>query len=107
MCSDSKSATGVPLRCTLDISLADRGRASSSSAVRRRLGLTTRGVAIVPAIVVAACYGIAGMKSLLVFSQVLLRLQRPSVPALEGVKAPFRFTLSAAFLRPRTAAPEE
>ena len=39
--------------------------------------LVTRGVAIVPAVVVASLYGDSGTAKLLVFSQVVLSLQLP------------------------------
>jgi manganese transport protein len=39
--------------------------------------LVTRGVAIVPAVIVASLYGNAGTAKLLVFSQVILSLQLP------------------------------
>ena len=39
--------------------------------------LLTRGVAIVPAVIVTAWFGNAGANSLLVFSQVVLSLQLP------------------------------
>jgi manganese transport protein len=67
----SSSVTGtlagqIVIEGFLDIRIAPAARA-----------LITRGIAIVPAIVVAAWYGNAGANSLLVFSQVVLSLQLP------------------------------
>ncbi len=67
----SSSVTGtlagqIVMEGFLDIRIAPAARA-----------LITRGIAIVPAIVVAAWYGNAGANSLLVFSQVVLSLQLP------------------------------
>jgi manganese transport protein len=67
----SSSVTGtlagqIVMEGFLDIRIAPAARA-----------LLTRGVAIVPAVVVTAWYGSAGANSLLVFSQVVLSLQLP------------------------------
>jgi len=67
----SSSVTGtlagqIVMEGFLDIRISPAARA-----------MLTRGVAIVPAVVVTACYGSAGTNSLLVFSQVVLSLQLP------------------------------
>jgi manganese transport protein len=67
----SSSVTGtlagqIVMEGFLDIRISPAARA-----------LLTRGLAIVPAVIVTAWYGSAGANSLLVFSQVVLSLQLP------------------------------